>query len=140
MRTFSLAALLAALCTQAPIASMAPDLQTAPSRTRTLFDFDWRFRAGDVENGEAPALNDNAWEKVDLPHDFMIEGKGQAIVVPGGRPGGGGGNRGTPLPEKPEGPFDPRSPGGNSNGYLNGGFGWDRNTVPPPGEPRRHPV
>ena len=61
---------------------------TAPARTVEDFDFDWRFKAGEVEDGQAPALDDKAWERVDLPHDFMIEGKGQAIVVPGGRTGG----------------------------------------------------
>ena len=55
-----------------------------------------------------PALDDRQWEPVDLPHDFMIEGKGQAIVVPGGRTGGGRGA--ASLPTTPEGPFDPRSP------------------------------
>ena len=115
MRTFSLAALLAVLCTQAPIALVARDQQaTSASRTRSSFDFDWRFRAGEVDGGQAPALDDAAWEKVDLPHDFMIEGKGQAIVVPGGRAGGGGGAAARRCPTKPEGPFDPRSPGGNS--------------------------
>ena len=93
-------------------------------RDRQLFDFDWRFKAGEVENGQAPALDDKAWERVDLPHDFMIEGKGQAIVVPGGRAGGG--RNAASLPSTPEGPFDPRSPGGDSNGYLNGGIGWYR--------------
>ena len=98
----------------------------APSpRDRQLFDFDWRFKAGEVENGQAPALDDKAWERVDLPHDFMIEGKGQAIVVPGGRGGGRGAEN---LPTEPEGPFDPRSPGRSDNGFLNGGIGWYRKT------------
>src|SRR5687768_5165164 len=99
-------------------------------RDRQLFDFDWRFKAGEVENGQAPAVDDKGWERVDLPHDFMIEGKGQAIVVPGGRTGGRGAEN---LPTTSEGPFDPRSPGGNSNGFLNGGIGWYRKTftLPP---------
>ena len=104
-------------------------------RDRQLFDFDWRFKAGEVENGQAPALDDTGWERIDLPHDFMIEGKGQAIVVPGGRAGGGRGAAN--LPTDPEGPFDPRSPGGDSNGYLNGGIGWYRKTFTLP--PRKGP-
>lgn len=94
-------------------------------RDRQLFDFDWRFKAGEVENGQAPTLDDKEWERVDLPHDFMIEGKGQAIVVAGGR---GGGRGADDLPTTPEGPFDPRSPGRNDNGFLNGGIGWYRKT------------
>src|SRR5262245_55778250 len=92
-------------------------------RERQLFDFDWRFRAGDLEGAAAPGFDDAAWERLDLPHDFMIEGKGHAIVVPGGR---GGGRGAANLPTTPEGPFDPQSPGGSANGYLNGGIGWYR--------------
>src|SRR6187431_701880 len=129
MRRWFLVVVLAALGQQASAVGTA-SMQANPrasvtTRDRQSFDFEWRFRAGDVEGAQAMSANDASWETVDLPHDFMLEGKGQAIVVPGGRAGGGG-NRGTPLPEKPEGPFDPRSPGGNSNGYLNGGLGWYR--------------
>jgi beta-galactosidase len=135
--------LITALVAQAPTTS-APAAQTAQPqvsslRVRQSFDFDWRFRAGEVEGGQTIAMDTAGWEKVDLPHDFMIEGRGQAIVVPGGRAGAAGGNRGNPQPEKPEGPFDPRSPGGNSNGYLNGGLGWYRKafTLPESARGRR---
>jgi len=142
MRRWFLVVVLAALGQQASAVGTA-SMQANPrasvtTRDRQSFDFDWRFRAGDVEGAQAMSANDASWETVDLPHDFMLEGKGQAIVVPGGRAGGGG-NRGTPLPEKPEGPFDPRSPGGNSNGYLNGGLGWYRKTFELPESARgRH--
>jgi beta-galactosidase len=107
----------------------------ASPRDRQLFDFDWRFRAGEVESGQTPSLDDKSWDRVDLPHDFMIEGKGQAIVVPGGR-GGGGGRGNANLPETPEGPFDARSPGGSGNGYLNGGIGWYRKSFTVPASAR----
>ncbi|HEX5217520.1 MAG TPA: glycoside hydrolase family 2 TIM barrel-domain containing protein [Vicinamibacterales bacterium] len=96
---------------------------------RVSFDDGWRFKPGESEGAQAPGFDDAAWEPVDLPHDFMIEGKGQAIVVPGGRQGGRGNAN---LPETPEGPFDPRSPGGSGNGYLNGGIGWYRKTFTAP--------
>src|SRR5262249_53428321 len=41
---------------------------------------------------------------------------------------GNGARRGNPLPTTPEGPFDPRSPGDDSNGYMDGGIGWYRKT------------
>jgi beta-galactosidase len=109
---------------------------SSPPRVRQLFDFDWRFHAGEVEAGQATAFDDRGWEKIDLPHDFMIEGKGQAIEVPGGRgPGRGTAN----LPTQPEGPFNPRSPGRQDNGYLDGGVGWYRKTftLPAPARGRR---
>jgi beta-galactosidase len=115
-----------AISLQAPTLAARAQQAAASPRDRRLFDFDWRFKPGDVSGAEAQAFDDAAWEKVDLPHDFMIEGKGQAIVPPGGRATGGG--RASTLPTDPEGPFDPRSPGGNSVGYLNGGFGWYRKT------------
>jgi len=103
------------------------------ARDRQLFDFDWRFRAGEVEGGQAAGLDDASWEPVDLPHDFMIEGKGQALAIISPNPRAGGAGRGNAnLPTQPEGPFDPRSPGGSGNGYLNGGVGWYRKTFTPP--------
>lgn len=137
LRQLPLLGLAAALvCFAVPAAPARLDAQTATApagRDRQLFDFDWRFKAGEVENGQAPGLDDRAWEAVDLPHDFMIEGKGQALVIPNpsGRQGGAG--RGNAAgPTEPEGPFDPRSPGNRDNGYLNGGIGWYRKTFTPP--------
>jgi beta-galactosidase len=102
-------------------------------RERTLFDQDWRFRAGEADGAQAPAFDASAWEAIDLPHDFMIEGKGQAIGTASGR-------RVAELPTAPEGPFDPRSPGGDSNGYLNGGIGWYRKTFTLPAAVRARRV
>lgn len=108
---------------------------------RQSFDADWRFRAGEVTAGEGATLDDAAWEKIDLPHDFMIEGKGQAIVAPPRAGGAGtGAGRASTLPTEPEGPFDPRSPGGNSNGYMNGGLGWYRKTFTLPETSRNRRV
>ncbi len=43
-------------------------------RERRLFDDGWRFRLGDVAQGQSPALADQDWRQVDLPHDWSIEG------------------------------------------------------------------
>ncbi|MBZ5585632.1 MAG: DUF4982 domain-containing protein [Acidobacteriia bacterium] len=43
-------------------------------RDRQLFDNGWRFHLGDVQQGQSPALADKAWRRVDLPHDWSIEG------------------------------------------------------------------
>ena len=127
-----------AISLQAPTSAARAQQAAASPRDRRLFDFDWRFKPGDVTGAEAQAFDDAAWEKIDLPHDFMIEGKGQAIVPPGGRATGAG--RASTLPADPEGPFDPRSPGGNSIGYLNGGFGWYRKTFTMPDSSRNRRV
>src|SRR3990170_4102944 len=39
-----------------------------------LFNLDWKFHKGDIANGEKMSVEDNAWQKVQLPHDWSIEG------------------------------------------------------------------
>lgn len=107
----------------APAPPFAIERSLDEPRQRTLFDFDWRFRAGEVSGGQLAGLDDSAWEAVDLPHDFMILGKGNRETAADGRAPSA---RMLRLPSEPEGPFDPRSPGGDANGYLNGGIGWYR--------------
>ncbi|MDF3013089.1 MAG: glycoside hydrolase family 2 sugar binding protein [Cellvibrio sp.] len=38
------------------------------------FDADWLFHPGDLEGGEQPLKDDSVWEKVNLPHDWAING------------------------------------------------------------------
>lgn len=38
------------------------------------FDSDWRFYAGEIKGAEKPEYNDSSWLKVDVPHDWSIEG------------------------------------------------------------------
>ncbi len=69
-------------------------------RTRRL-ETDWLFHRGDVDGGADPALDDGDWERVDVPHDWSIEG-----------------------------PFDPDNPGGAAQGFAPGGVGWYRRELP----------
>jgi len=39
-----------------------------------LFNEDWRFHKGDLSNAEKPDINTSSWRKLDLPHDWSIEG------------------------------------------------------------------
>src|SRR2546428_2403570 len=61
------------------------------------FDRDWRFHLGDVTGAQDPTFADSGWRRLDLPHDWSIEGKfseqNPAGVAGGGPPGGGGGDR-----------------------------------------------
>lgn len=41
---------------------------------RRNFDADWRFFKGDAQGAEQAGFNDSAWRKLDLPHDWSIEG------------------------------------------------------------------
>ena len=46
----------------------------AESRQIQSFDSHWRFCAGEVKGAESPSYNDSAWLKVNVPHDWSIEG------------------------------------------------------------------
>jgi beta-galactosidase len=68
-----------------------------PARLRENFDFGWRFDKGDLPNAAQPDFDDSAWRKLDLPHDWSIEG-----------------------------PFDPSAPAGGAGANLPTGIGWYR--------------
>jgi len=42
-------------------------------RINQLFNFGWKFKAGEVSNAQNPTFNDSEWHKLDLPHDFQFE-------------------------------------------------------------------
>jgi beta-galactosidase len=43
-------------------------------RKVTRIDRDWRFHLGDSENAQAVKFDDGKWRKLDVPHDWSIEG------------------------------------------------------------------
>jgi len=56
------------------------------------FNKDWKFFLGDDSNAIRPDYNDNGWRKLNLPHDWSIEGtfseKNAATTQGGALPGG----------------------------------------------------
>ncbi len=70
-----------------------------PARYHLLMDRDWKFILGDEKGAEAIGFNDNAWRKLDLPHDWSSEGE-----------------------------FKKDEPTGGGGGYLPTGIGWYRKT------------
>ena len=71
----------------------------ANARPESTINFgkDWRFKLGDVTNGQTPDLDDSKWRALNLPHDWSIEGE-----------------------------FDEKNPAGFGGGALPGGIGWYR--------------
>jgi beta-galactosidase len=67
------------------------------ARTILNFNKDWKFQLGDVSGAELVKFDDSAWRKLNVPHDWSIEGE---------------------FSDK-----NPASPGG---GALPGGIGWYR--------------
>lgn len=74
-------------------------------KTRLIHNFgkDWKFQLGDVSGAEAIDFDDSSWRKLNVPHDWSIEGEFSET--------------------------NPATPGG---GALPGGIGWYRKsfTVP----------
>lgn len=69
-------------------------LNVSAQRVRQLqsFDRDWRFNLGDDSLARNPDYNDRAWRKLNLPHDWSIEGtfseKNPSTQAEGGLPAG----------------------------------------------------
>ena len=69
----------------------------AAQRQQLSMDPGWRFTLGDPSGAEQPGFDDRAWRRVDLPHDWSIEG--------------------TPQQD---------APGRGTMGYFPAGIGWYR--------------
>src|SRR4249920_267185 len=59
----------------------------AAQRQRLSMDPGWRFTLGDPAGAEKPKFADGSWRKLDLPHDWSIEGKPDSAAPGGGRVG-----------------------------------------------------
>ncbi|HEX7572019.1 MAG TPA: beta galactosidase jelly roll domain-containing protein, partial [Bacteroidota bacterium] len=53
---------------------------------RQSFDANWRFCAGEITGAERPEYNDASWLRVDVPHDWSIEGLAPVTQRPGDGP------------------------------------------------------
>ncbi|WP_281228701.1 sugar-binding domain-containing protein [Flavobacterium aquiphilum] len=51
--------------------------QDAIAERKQLFNSDWRFSLGDSPENSLPNSDDNNWRKLNLPHDWSIEGKSE---------------------------------------------------------------
>ena len=71
-------------------------------RERTSFNEGWAFYQGEVSGAADTDFDDSAWRKLDLPHDWAIEGA-----------------------------FSQDNPSGTGGGALPGGMGWYRKTFVP---------
>jgi len=70
---------------------------------KQLFDYDWKFFLGDVSEAKSMECNDESWRKLDLPHDWSLEGK-----------------------------VHPKNPTKGAGGYFPTGIGWYRKTFHAP--------
>ncbi len=91
----------------APAALRGGAAQEAASGVRIVqsFDTSWRFLKGDAAGAEAIGFDDSKWRRLDVPHDWSIEG-----------------------------PFAATNPTGGAGGYLPAGIGWYRKSFEVPKE------
>lgn len=59
----------------------------AAQRQRLSMDPGWRFTLGDPAGAERPGFDDRSWRRLDLPHDWSIEGTPREDAAGGGRVG-----------------------------------------------------
>src|SRR5260370_41412679 len=59
----------------------------AAQRQRLSLDPGWRFTLGDPTGAQQAAFDDRAWRRLDLPHDWSIEGTPSQDAPAGGRRG-----------------------------------------------------
>ncbi|HKI93882.1 MAG TPA: beta galactosidase jelly roll domain-containing protein, partial [Gemmatimonadales bacterium] len=83
----------------------------AAQRERFAMDPGWQFTLGDPANAQQPSFDDRGWRRVDLPHDWSIEG----------------------VPTKD-------APAGGRGGYFPTGIGWYRKAFRLPSGWRGHEV
>ncbi len=69
------------------------------ARQIELFTAGWKFHLNDIPGAENPEFDDSGWKKLNLPHDWSIEGE-----------------------------FSMDNPAGTAGGALPGGIGWYRKT------------
>ncbi len=69
----------------------------AMARQHLNMDYGWLFAHGDAQGSQNSAYDDTSWRKLDLPHDWGIEG-----------------------------PFEQKNPSSGSGGYAPSGIGWYR--------------
>ena len=72
-------------------------LSAQNSRSIINFDADWKFIQSDIKGAEAVSYDDSNWRKLDVPHDWSIEGA-----------------------------YDQNNTTGRGGGYLPSGIGWYR--------------
>ncbi|MDH7598580.1 MAG: glycoside hydrolase family 2 TIM barrel-domain containing protein [Sedimentisphaerales bacterium] len=86
------------------LSNVSPQIQSTARIVQPL-DSDWHFYKGDAAGAEQPQFDDSTWRRLDVPHDWSIEG-----------------------------PFDPNNPTGGAGGFLPAGIGWYRRHLILPNE------
>lgn len=90
---------------------LLPNNSMQQPRVTLSFDADWRFLKADAPGADQPNFDDSAWRRLDVPHDWSIEG-----------------------------PFSQTNATGPGGGFLPAGIGWYRKHFALPAEYAAHRV
>ena len=90
---------IAAFCVILVLGICSSCTQPSEGRERMNFDRDWTFHLGEITEAASPDFDDSSWRRLNLPHDWAIEGD-----------------------------FSQENPSGTGGGALPGGIGWYRKT------------
>ncbi len=80
MRSFKNTSIICLAVTTLVVVSTALSSGAREPRKTLSFDAGWRFRAGEIDGAERPEFNDVSWRKVNVPHDWSIEGLAPSTV------------------------------------------------------------
>jgi beta-galactosidase len=69
------------------LAALTATAPASAQRQRLSMDPGWRFTLGDPAGAERPGFDDRQWRRLDLPHDWSIEGTPRQDAPAGGRGG-----------------------------------------------------
>ncbi len=95
--TWGVLAILSLTAMSKTCAKILPATSSTQARVISPFDSNWRFSKGDAAGAEQSGFDDTSWRKLDVPHDWSIEG-----------------------------PFDKDNPTGGAGAFLPAGVGWYR--------------
>src|SRR5437867_4545374 len=62
------------ICSACLILFLCPPLSAESPRKTVRFDSNWAFALGDPPSAQSPDFDDSMWRKLDVPHDWSIEG------------------------------------------------------------------
>src|SRR5437773_2051157 len=93
------------------LSGAASPQSAAHARVNTSFASDWRFLKGDAPGAEKADFDDATWRRLNVPHDWSIEG-----------------------------PFDEKNSTGGAGGFLPAGVGWYRKRFSLPADYARRRV
>jgi len=69
MKTLRIVSIIIAICCSTFVFAQSSKENV---RVNQLFNFGWKFKAGEMPNAQTLSFDDSEWQRLDLPHDFQM--------------------------------------------------------------------